>query len=84
MTLLPLDDCLYAISLKDATVKAYHYDDHAQLRSHLDSFLNAYHFAKHLNSLRGLTPFPFICSSFRKSPHLFTLNPFLLSPGLYS
>jgi hypothetical protein len=71
-------------SIKDATVKAYHYDDHAQLRTHLDTFLNAYNFAKRLKSLRGLTPFQFICSSFQKSPQLFTLNPLHLSSGLYS
>ena len=32
-------------TIKDATVKRYHYDSHEQLRSHLADFLNAYNFA---------------------------------------
>ncbi len=44
-------------TLKEATVRRYHYETHAQLREHLEAFLNAYNFAKRLKTLRGLTPY---------------------------
>src|ERR1700682_1334249 len=42
-------------TLKEATVKRYHYGSHAQLKEHIHAFLMAYNFAKRLKSLRGLT-----------------------------
>ena len=69
-------------TIKEATVRTYHYDNHAQLRAHLGSFLDAYNFAKRLKTLAGLTPFQFISSCFQKEPDRFTLNPLHLSPGL--
>ncbi len=33
-------------TIKDATVKRYHYESHDQLREHLQSFIMAYNFAK--------------------------------------
>lgn len=69
-------------TIKEATVRTYHYDDHTQLREHLASFLDAYNFAKRLKTLAGLTPYQFICSCFQKQPNLFTLNPLHLSLGL--
>lgn len=47
-------------TLKEATVKRYHYDNHAQLREYLVNFLNAYNFAKRLKTLKGLTPYEYI------------------------
>ena len=47
-------------TIKDATVKRYHYGSHEQLRRHLDEFIAAYNFARRLKTLRGLTPFEFI------------------------
>ncbi len=41
-------------TLKEATVRRYHYDSHNQLRGHLAAFLAAYNFAKRLKTLRGL------------------------------
>lgn len=38
-------------TIKDATVKRFFYDNHAQLRSHLDDFVLAYNFAKRLKGL---------------------------------
>lgn len=35
-------------TLKEATVRRYHYDNHDQLRAHLQTFLDAYNFAKRL------------------------------------
>src|SRR3954447_4124176 len=42
-------------TIKDATVKRYHYDDHDQLRRHLADFVAAYNFARRLKTLKGLT-----------------------------
>ena len=43
-------------TIKDATVKRFHYDDH-QLRIHLADFMAAYNFARGLKTLGGLTPY---------------------------
>ena len=46
-------------TLKEATVKRFHYETHDQLRSHLSDFVTAYNFARRLKSLKtlkGLTP----------------------------
>jgi transposase InsO family protein len=64
-------------TIKEATVRTYHYLRHDQLRRHLDAFLNAYNFAKRLKSLSGLTSFQFICSCFQKQPDRFTSSPHL-------
>lgn len=48
-------------TIKEVTVKRYHYDDHGQLRRHLADFLDAYNFGRRLKTLKGLTPFEFIC-----------------------
>jgi hypothetical protein len=37
-------------SLKEATVRRYHYDTHRQLEEHLAAFLGAYNFAKRLKT----------------------------------
>jgi hypothetical protein len=38
-------------TLKEATVRRHHYEDHQQLRDHLAAFLDAYNFAKRLKTL---------------------------------
>ena len=43
-------------TLKEATVKRYHYGTHAQLKEHLHAFLMVHNFAKRLKTPRGLTP----------------------------
>jgi transposase InsO family protein len=43
-------------TIKDATVRSYHYQTHDELRAHLAAFLGAYNFAKRLKSLGGQTP----------------------------
>jgi len=69
-------------TIKDATVKRYHYDDHAQLRSHLADFLAAYNFARRLKTLSGLTPYEYICKIWTSEPDQFILNPIHQMPGL--
>lgn len=44
-------------TLKEATVRRYHYQTKRQLEDHLGAFLDGYNFAKRLKTLRGLTPY---------------------------
>ena len=69
-------------TIKEATVRAYHYQTHDQLQEHLAAFLNAYNFAKRLKTLAGFTPYQFISSCWQKEPHRFIRNPHRLSLGL--
>ncbi len=69
---------------KDATVKRYHYDNHEQLRSHLADFLDAYSFARRLQTLSGLTPYEYICSICTSEPQRFIVDPIHQMPGLNS
>ena len=69
-------------TIKDATVKRFHYDDHAQLRRHLDDFIAAYNFGRRLKSIKGLTPYEFICKQWTIEPQRFKLDPIHQMPGL--
>lgn len=69
-------------TIKEATVQRYHYDSHHQLRRHLDDFLAAYNFGRRLKTLKGLTPYEFICKCWTSQPERFTLNPIHQMPGL--
>ena len=69
-------------TIKEATVRTYHYLTHSQLRTHLVTFLDAYNFAKRLKTLVGLTPVQFITSRWQTEPDRFIFNPHHLSPGL--
>jgi len=63
-------------TLKEATVRRYYYDSHDRLRVHLKTFLDAYNFAKRRKTLKGLTPFEYICKLWTEQPHRFNVNPF--------
>jgi transposase InsO family protein len=69
-------------TIKDATVKRYHYESHEQLVRHLDDFVAAYNFGRRLKTLSGLTPFEFVCKRWTTEPDRFRLNPLQQMPGL--
>jgi transposase InsO family protein len=69
-------------TIKEATVKRYHYETHDELKEHLAQFLTAYNFAKRLKMLRGLTPYEHISKCWQKEPERFRLNPHHHSMGL--
>ena len=69
-------------TLKEATVRRYHYDSHDTLRAHLAAFLDAYNFAKRLKTLGGLTPYEHICRIWKSEPERFKSNPDQLISGL--
>jgi transposase InsO family protein len=69
-------------TIKDATVKRFHYDDHDQLKRHLAEFISAYNFGRRLKTLKGLTPYEFICKCWTSEPERFILDPLHQMPGL--
>jgi hypothetical protein len=68
-------------TLKEATVKRYHYDSYDQLKRHMETFLAAYNYAKRLKTLRGLTPYEYICKCWTETPDRFRLNLFHHTAG---
>lgn len=62
-------------TLKEATVKRYHYQSHQQLKEHIYAFVMAYNHAKRLKTLKGLTPYEYIIYIWSKQPELFIINP---------
>lgn len=44
-------------TIKEATVKRYHYDSHAQFHD----FVDADNYGRRPKTLRGLTPYEYIC-----------------------
>lgn len=68
-------------TIKEATVKRYHYDTHRQLETHLQDFSAAYNYARRLKTLRGLTPDEFICKDGADQPQRFIVNPHHQSTG---
>jgi hypothetical protein len=69
-------------TIKDATVKRFHYETHDQLRTHISDFLAACDFARRLKTLSGLTPLEYICRIWTSEPERFNLNPIHQMPGL--
>ena len=71
-------------TLKEATVRAYHYDTYRRLRRHVADYLAAYNFAKHLRALRWKTPYETIQALWDSKPGLFRDPPDHLIPGPYT
>lgn len=70
-------------TIKEATVKRFHYDNLDQFRQHLADFVAAYNFARRLKTLRGLTPYEAICKAWTENPSSFTVDPHHQIPGPY-
>ena len=62
-------------TIKEATVKRFHYESHEQFRAHLTDFVSAYNFARRLKTLKGLTPYEAICKTWTNEPERFRLDP---------
>jgi transposase InsO family protein len=71
-------------TVKDATIKAFHYPNLEALKAHVLAFIQAYNFAKHLKALRWRTPFQAICDAWKTDPSTFKINPHHLIPGPYT
>ena len=68
-------------TIKDATLKVFHYPDLESLKAHVLAFVKTYNFAKHLKALRWKTPFEAIAHTWTKDPSIFKINPRHLIPG---
>lgn len=68
-------------TVKDATIKTFHYDDLESLKAHVLAFVTTYNFAKHLKALRWRTPYQAICDAWTKDPSTFKINPHHLITG---
>src|SRR6202047_3783972 len=69
-------------TIKEATVQRYHYDRHAELENHLIDFINAYNYGRRLKTLKGLTPYEYICKVWTSQKERFTLDPLQQMLGL--
>jgi transposase InsO family protein len=69
-------------TIKEATVKRFHYDNHEQLTRHLEDFINAYNYGRRLKTLKGLTPYEFICKCWTKEPERFNIIPIHQMQGI--
>ena len=69
-------------TLKEATVRRYHYGSLGELEKHLQTFVDAYNFAKRLKSLKGLTSFEYIFKCWTDDEKRFRLDPTHHFPGL--
>jgi len=66
----------------DPTVKRFYHETHDQLRQHLLDFVAAYNFARRPKTLRGLTPYAFICQQWQDELSRFRQNPHHQTSGL--
>ena len=71
-------------TLEEASVKRYRYGSHAELREHLGAFVLAPNHAKRLKTLRGLTPYEFMCREWQRDPELLYRDPTQDTLGLYT
>jgi transposase InsO family protein len=62
-------------TIKDATVRCYHYESHDQLRRHLTDFVSAYNFGRRLKALKGPLTSSFAKLGFPTRPILYQSAP---------
>jgi hypothetical protein len=58
--------------------------NHNELRAHLIDFVDAYNLARRLNTLKGITPYDFVCKAWTSHPQRFTISPLQKMPRLNS
>jgi transposase InsO family protein len=68
-------------TVKEATIKTFHYPDLAALKAHVLAFVTAYNLAKRLKALRWRTPFQAVLDAWTKDPSIFKVDPHHLIPG---
>ena len=51
------------------------YESHDELREHFLAFFETYNFDRRLKTLRGLTPFEFVCQCWTEDPDIFRHDP---------
>lgn len=59
-------------------------DNHDHLRRHLSDFIKAYNFGRRLKTLKGLTPYEFVCKQWTSEPQRLDIDPIHQMTGLNS
>ena len=62
-------------TIKEATVKSFHYASIQELRRHVSDWLIAYNFAKQLKALKFRTPYEAIDALWKSKPDAFITKP---------
>jgi transposase InsO family protein len=62
-------------TIKEATVKSFHYASIQELRRHVGHWLIAYNFAKQLKALKFRTPYEAIDQLWKSKPDIFIVKP---------
>jgi transposase-like protein len=62
-------------TIKEATVKSFHYSSIQELRRHVGDWLIAYNFAKQLKALKFRTPYQAIEELWKSKPDVFIVKP---------
>ena len=62
-------------TIKEATVKSFHYSSINELRRHVRDWLTAYNFAKQLKALKFKTPYEAIEELWKSKPDVFIIKP---------
>ena len=71
-------------TLKDATVKRFHYNSHEQLRHHLCNFIEVSNYALQRKILIGLTPYEFTWKRWTAEPDQIVISKIHQMSGLKS
>ena len=61
--------------LPGSSTPGVHYESHDDLREHFLAFFDTYNFDRRLKTLRGLTPFEFVCQCWKEDPAHFHYDP---------
>lgn len=69
-------------TIKDVTVKRFHYENHDHLPIHLADFLATYNLVRRPKTLTGITPLRTVCKIGTSEPDRFILNSIHPMPGL--
>lgn len=62
-------------TIKEASVKAFHYTSITELRHHVRDWLTAYNFTKQRKSLRFKAPYQAIDEIWKSKPDIFNARP---------
>jgi transposase InsO family protein len=71
-------------SIKETTVRAFHYEDIWAMRRHVADYLAAYNFAKQLKALKWRTPYETLQALYEARAELFYESPDHFTPGPYT
>ncbi len=71
-------------TIKEATVRSFHYATLSELSTHLEDYLWAYNSARPLRALKGKTPIGIILERWQDDPERFYQHPVHYFPGPYT